>query len=180
MVENLFFNVYGTLSAGAPREEERAPAPRRAERPEAIREALAHIEEGGFTDAAVRAALLAARRGHRQRRLSTLKRVRDLVGKEVGLLDLPADEARAIIQRQSYIVDHEPERAMATLPELLDGPEERRRVLDLIERLASNLEINPQQVALLPEFRRLLAPETVVVTRPVTAIPRRQSREARR
>lgn len=180
MVENLFFNVYGTLSAGAPREQERAPAPRRAERPQAIREALAHIEEGGFTDAAVRAALLAARRGHRQRRLSTLKRVRDLVGKEVGLLDLPADEARAIIQRQSYIVDHEPERAMATLPELLDGPEERRRVLDLIERLASNLEINPQQVALLPEFRRLLAPETVVVTRPVTAMPRRQSREARR
>ena len=123
----------------------------------AISRALARIEEGGFTEAAVRAGLLVARLGNRQRRLSTMKNIRELVGPDVGLLDLPVDDARALVQEQSYIVDYEPERALQTLPKLLRSAEERQRLLDLLDQLARNVELNPEQRAFLPEFRRVLS-----------------------
>ena len=108
-----------------------------------ISRALARIEEGGFTEAAVRAGLLVARLGNRQRRLSTMKNIRELVGPDVGLLDLPADDARALVQEQSYIVDYEPERALQTLPKLLRSAEERQRLLDLLDQLARQRRTEP-------------------------------------
>jgi hypothetical protein len=139
----------------------------------AVRDAVTHIEEGGFTEAAVRAILLMARRGNRQRRLSTLKRIRELVGDQVGLLDVSVDDARAIIQRQAQVVDHDPERAMATLPKLLPSPRERQRLLALLEGSAKKLEFTQEQRALLPEFQRLLSPQEVV-------LPFAKAKEARR
>ena len=105
----------------------------------------------------MRAGLLVARLGNRQRRLSTMKNIRELVGPDVGLLDLPADDARGLVQEQSYIVDYEPERALQTLPKLLRSAEERQRLLDLLDQLAGNVELNPEQRAFLPEFRRVLS-----------------------
>jgi hypothetical protein len=157
-VENTFFNTYGGLGLIAPAQsEDAAPAVSVDRHTPAISRALARIEEGGFTEAAVRAGLLVARLGNRQRRLSTMKNLRDLVGPDVGLLDLPADDARALIQEQSYIVDYEPERALQTLPTLVRSAEERQRLLDLLDLLAGNVELNPEQRALLPQFRRVLS-----------------------
>src|SRR6185436_14857802 len=89
--------------------------------------------------------------------LSAMKNLRDLVGPDVGLLDLPADDARGLVQEQSYIVDYEPERALQTLPTLLRSAEEGQRLLDLLDQLAGNVELNPEQRALLPQFRRVLS-----------------------
>ena len=86
-----------------------------------------------------------------------MKTIRELVGPDVGLLDLPVDDARGLIQEQSYIVDYEPERALQTLPMLVRSAEERQRLLDLLDQLARNVELNPDQRALLPEFRRVLS-----------------------
>src|SRR5262249_39456761 len=97
-VENLFFNAYGTMSLATGRGRGGGGAPAAETEPTEVQDALAHIEEGGFTDAAVRAGLIAVQRGHGQRRLSRMKRIRELVGDKVGLLALPEDEARAIIQ----------------------------------------------------------------------------------
>ena len=157
-VENMFFNTYGGLGLIAPAQsEDTAPVVSVDRHTPAISRALARIEEGGFTEAAVRAGLLVARLGNRQRRLSTMKNLRELVGPDVGLLDLPADDARALVQEQSYIVDYEPERALQTLPKLLRSAEERQRLLDLLDQLAGNVELNPEQRAFLPEFRRVLS-----------------------
>ncbi|GEP04352.1 DUF3141 domain-containing protein [Methylobacterium oxalidis] len=157
-VENLFYTVYAPMSVLAPEE---APAPAKpAGRDGAfVREALARIAEGGFTEAAVRAALLAARLGTHERRLSTFKRMRELVGHDVGLLDLPAGEASHVVRLQACIVEQEPERALETLPRLVPGAGERRRLLGLLERLMGHIDLEPEQRALMPEFRRLLAPE---------------------
>ena len=87
-----------------------------------------------------------------------MKRARELVGKDAGLLDLPADAARKIIRQQSYIVDFEPERALSTLPNLLKTSEDRRVTLDVLARLESQIEANPQQIQLLGEIRRVLSP----------------------
>lgn len=162
-VENVFYNTYGSLGTALPERAAPAPAvPREARRAPAVRQALAHIEEGGFTDAAVRAALLAAKLGGRPRRLSTMKQMRTLVGADVGLLDMPADAARAIVQEQSHIVDYEPDRALRTLPKLLHTPAERQRILDILDRLVSQIEINTEQAAWLHELKSLLAPDVEV------------------
>ena len=92
-----------------------------------VKEALSHIEEGDRTKAIVRTALLLMKAGTGRRRLSAMKRARELVGKDVGLLDMPAEAARGIIREQSYIVDYEPEKALAALPKLLRTADDRRR-----------------------------------------------------
>jgi len=166
-VETEFFRSYGTLAmldpsltGGAKAGEEAVPA---TPEPAAVQDALSRITEGGFTDAAVRTALFALRLGGQQSRLSTLKQIRELVGQDVGLLDLPVDDARALILRQSIIVDHAPEQALATLPALLPNPDDRARLIGLVDRLAQNIRLKPEQSAFIPELKRILAPEAATV-----------------
>jgi hypothetical protein len=118
---------------------------------------LMHIETGGRTDGMVRTALLLVKAGTGRRRLSAMKRARELVGKDAGLLELPAETAREIIRRQSYIVDFEPERALSTLPVLLKSREDRRITLALLDRLEGEMEANDEQRELLGRIRRLLS-----------------------
>ncbi|MBZ6075917.1 DUF3141 domain-containing protein [Microvirga puerhi] len=158
-VENIFFRTYTVPGVGV--SEERAasssigPIDTRDLAP--IKEALSRIEEGTRTAAIVRAALLLTKSGTGRRRLSAMKRARELVGRDVGLLDMPADAARKIIREQSYIVDFEPERALAALPKLLPSPEDRHAALELLKRLEGRMEANDKQLAMLGEIRRLLA-----------------------
>jgi len=158
-VENTFFRTYATASIGGPIEEKGASGEEvfdvRSARP--VKEALSHIEEGDRTKAIVRAALLLMKAGTGRRRLSAMKRTRDLVGKDIGLLDMPAEAAREIIREQSYIVDFEPERALSALPKLLPTSGDRRSLLDLLDRLEGKIEANTKQTELLGDIRQLLA-----------------------
>ncbi|TGD98904.1 DUF3141 domain-containing protein [Methylobacterium nonmethylotrophicum] len=151
--ENLFYATYASLSVVLPRVEAPAAA---TEGTPALREAVARIAEGDFTDAAVRACLLMARLGPKERRLSTLKRIRELVGRDVGLLAMSASDAARVVRRQAAVVEHAPDAAMASLPDLVRTAEERRRLLDVVDRLANRLGLGPEQRALLPRFRDLL------------------------
>jgi len=105
----------------------------------------------------VRAALLLMKAGTGRRRLSAMKRVRELVGKDIGLLELPTEIARHIIREQSYIVDYEPVKALVALPKLLRRSADRRKMLDLLDRLEGRIEANEKQVTLLGEIRRILS-----------------------
>ncbi|WP_018260540.1 DUF3141 domain-containing protein [Methylobacterium sp. WSM2598] len=167
-VENLFFSVYATMSVVAPREEEKAAAALPAEAAPALHDAMSRIAEGGFTEAAVRAGLLVSRLGRRERRLSTFKRIRELVGREVGLLDMPASAAAQVVRQQSTLVEHAPDSAMASLPDLVRTAEERRRLLAVLDRLMDQIDLEPEQRAMMPRFRDLLgtAPEPVPAPEP--------------
>ncbi|MHB2211536.1 DUF3141 domain-containing protein [Methylobacterium sp. CM6257] len=182
-VENTFYNVYGPISLVAPAEPAARPESGAAGGTSAVEEALVRIKEGGLAEAAVRAGLLIARRGSREKRLSTAKRIRELVGQEIGLLGQPADEARQIVRRQSYIVKHEPERALATLPTLVRTAEERRRLLEILERLVEHVDFAGAQKTLMPEFRRVLAleplPAPVAAAGATTHAPGRHTRPGR-
>ncbi|MFE1598770.1 DUF3141 domain-containing protein [Methylobacterium sp. ID0610] len=177
-VENLFYTVYGTMSVVAPHRAPRAAAARAVAAPDTA--ALARIDEGGFTDAAVRVGLLMARVGRHEGRLSTFKRIRTLVGREVGLLALPAAEASRIVRRQAVLVDRAPEGAMAALPALLPTTEERGRLLDLLDRLAAQLDLTPEQRDLIPRFRDLLAPapDAILAADAAAATPKPLRRKA--
>ncbi len=158
-VENSFFRTYGAAGIGMAAEGKEAVADEAIEVRNAplVKAALAHIEEGDRTRAIVRAALLLMKAGTGRRRLSAMKRTRELVGKDVGLLDMSAEAAREIIREQSYIVDFEPEKALAALPKLLPTSEDRRILLDLLDRVEGRMEANAKQNKLLGDIRRLLS-----------------------
>ncbi|KLK93530.1 poly(3-hydroxybutyrate) depolymerase [Microvirga vignae] len=160
-VENAFFRAYGPASIGMAAEEREAVAeePIDVRNAPLVKEALAHIAEGDRTEAMVRAALLLMKAGTGRRRLSTMKRARELVGREIGLMEMPAEAAREIIREQSFIVDFEPVKALTALPKLLRTSADRRRLLDLLDRVEGQIEANEKQVTLLGEIRRLLAEE---------------------
>jgi hypothetical protein len=165
-VENAFFRTYGPMRVFAPPPEIAAAVPVITAGRDLMKQALAHIEEGDRVRALVRIALLLVKAGTGRRRLSAMKRTRELVGKDVGLIDMPADTSRAIIREQSYIVDLEPEQALATLPKLLRTPEDRRMTLELLNRLEGRIEANEKQTALLAEIRRLVAQGSEIVLQP--------------
>jgi hypothetical protein len=158
-VENAFFRTYSPASIGmaAAETDPASEALIDVRNATLVKEALSHIEDGDRTKAFVRAALLLMRAGTGQRRLSVMKRARDLVGKDVGLLELPAEAAREIIREQFYIVDLEPVKALEALPQLLRTPEERHELLALLDRLQGPIKANARQVAVLERIRRVLA-----------------------
>ncbi len=170
MVEHLFFSIYGPMAALAPSAERSEQKPAEDRVTPAVLQALAQINTGGFTAAAVRAALLASSM-RKQRKLSGLKRIRELVGAEVGLLDMPVDEARELIRLQSLIVDHDPEEALRTLPQLLRTDEERRHIIELLDRLARNLSLTPEQQAFVPKLTGLLLRDMPPVKPTVVPLP---------
>jgi hypothetical protein len=157
-VENIFFRIYGSASIGIAAEDKEAEEeePIDARNAPLVKEALRHIEDGDRIKGTVRAALLLMKAGTGRRRLSAMKRARELVGKDVGLLDMSTEVARQIIREQSYIVDFEPVKALLALPKLLRTSEDRRGLLDLLERVEGRIEANAKQTALLGEIRRLL------------------------
>jgi hypothetical protein len=158
-VENTFFRTYSPASIGMAAEDKEADAeePIDVRNAPLVKEALTHIEDGDRTKGVVRAALLLMKAGTGRRRLSAMKRARELVGKDIGLLDMPAEAARGIIREQSYIVDFEPVKALLALPKLLRTSDDRRGLLDLLDRVEGRIEANPKQIALLGEIRRLLS-----------------------
>ncbi|WP_414471314.1 DUF3141 domain-containing protein [Microvirga sp. M2] len=183
-VENTFFRIYGLarIGMGAEGGEAVAEEPVNVRNTPLVKEALAHIEEGDRTKAIVRAALLLMKAGTGRRRLSSMKRTRELVGQDIGLFDLPTEAARDIIREQSYIVDFEPVKALMALPKLLRTPEDRRSLLDLLDRVEGRIEANEKQVRLLGEIRRLLAEdETARETKaePITVTLVERDTEAR-
>ncbi|MGO4525167.1 DUF3141 domain-containing protein [Microvirga sp. 2MCAF35] len=172
-VENAFFRTYGPagIVMGADQGRTATEEPVDARDAPLVKEALAHIEEGNRTEGIVRAALLLLKAGTGRRRLSAMKRARDLVGKDIGLLDMPAEAAREIIREQSYIVDFEPVKALLALPKLLRTSADRRGLLDLLDRLEGRIEANDKQITLLAEIRRLLSgrdPDAEARDEPIT------------
>ncbi|MET0530158.1 MAG: DUF3141 domain-containing protein [Microvirga sp.] len=160
-VENTFFRTYGPASIGMANDEQVdvSEEPFDARDTPLVKEALSHIEDGDRTKAIVRAALLVAKEGTGRRRLSAMKKARELVGKDIGLVDMSAEVAQGIIREQSYIVDFEPAKALTALPKLLRTPEDRRSLLDLLDRMEGRIEANSKQVSLLAEIRSLLSGE---------------------
>ena len=163
--EAMFFTIYGNLHIGYLAEQpaatlvaaDAAADPR--ERP-AVRQALGRIAEGGYPEAFARVGFLLAGMDEPVP-VSLLATAGDLIKEYADVLPrVSPEEMRRIRGEQEIIVRYEPERAIETLPRLLDE-DERKRLLDLLERLVNDKRVlerqpTPQQEVMLERIRAAL------------------------
>ena len=142
VTEAMFFGIYGNLfslyMAEGARTEERGELPKDPKDLPFVQAALDAIAEGGYPAALARTAELLERHGapvpltHVERRAELSREYAEL------LPDLPSHEWRLIRGEQDIILRFEPERALATLPQLLTDPTDRRRFLQVLDRVAND------------------------------------------
>ncbi|CAB3792170.1 hypothetical protein LMG28614_03463 [Paraburkholderia ultramafica] len=106
-----------------------------------VKEALASIEEGGYTEALARAAALLSRKGEPLplSRLVTRKELTEAYADYVP--QLSPDQWRRIRGEQEIIVSYEPEQALATLPLLLADKADCKRLLTLMDELQTDKRV---------------------------------------
>lgn len=165
LAEAAFFTTYGNVyltlfAEQAPASQVAGEAAADPRRRTVVQQALSRMAEGGYYEAFARVGFLLA--GTDQPiPLSLLTTAQELIKDYADLMPpLPPDQWRRIRGEQEIIVRYEPERALETLPQLLDD-EERGRLLALIERVVSDkrvLETKPtaQQASMLDRVRKAL------------------------
>jgi hypothetical protein len=130
------------------------------ERPE-VQTALAALREGGYTEALARVAVLLTRTDE-PLPLSRLEMRHELVSDYADYLpEMELHDWRRVRGMQEIIVRHEPEQAVATLPDLLSEPNARVRLLGLLDKLMSDRRVlgrapTAAQTAMVARIRALL------------------------
>jgi pimeloyl-ACP methyl ester carboxylesterase len=167
--EATFFGIYGSLFS-IYLSDRAAPTFDKAEstegkQSEVIKSVLSKIGAGGYPEALARAGALLERQGE-PLRLTRLELKQDLLSEYKQFLpDLPAEIARRIQGEQDVIVSFEREAAIESMPQLLGNPQDRQRLLTLLERLAADARvqaegISPEQLDTLNRIRRAIARES--------------------
>jgi pimeloyl-ACP methyl ester carboxylesterase len=172
--EAAFFQLYGNLFSlyiADKRQAEPAKADPR-ELP-VVKEALAAIAQGGYAEALTRIAALLARHGE-PIPLEALHTRKEILDDYRDLLPPHTDDQRRRIRgEQDIIVRYEPEKALATLPQLLADRADRDRLFAFLERLFADERVkefkpNAAQKAMLERIRKALeksAPKLAAVKR---------------
>lgn len=162
--EATFFSIYGNMfefylaDELAGRETVAEPATA-LERP-FVKEALARIAQGNYTEAFARVTFLLSRKGE-PLPLSRLIMRRDLAKDYAAFVpDLPLDQWRRIRGEQEIIVRYAPQEALETLPRLLTD-KERMRLMTLLERVVADDRVQqskptPEQIAMFERLRDVL------------------------
>ena len=162
--EAAFFQIYGNLFSLYLADKREGDQQTRAADPRElpfVKEALASIDEGGYTEALARVAFLLARKGE-PLPLSRIQLKQELISDYRDLLPaVSPDEARRIRGEQEIIVRYEPERAVETLPALLGERVDRDRLFTLLDRLLADkrvqhVEPSADQMAMLERIRGVL------------------------
>jgi pimeloyl-ACP methyl ester carboxylesterase len=156
--EALFFQVYGPLAVLGVAEQ---AGPRSAEAPKdprelpLVKEALAAIGTGGYAEGV---ALVAALLGRVAGPIPLARRelIDRLTSSDEVLSQLPADARRRIQAEQAVVAELEPEAGLRSLPKLLPGAKERRRVLALLDEVVATVELTPEQRAVLARIHGVL------------------------
>ena len=175
--EAAFFQTYGnvfSLYVADKRAAEDAAADPIADTRELpfVQEALAAIAHGGYAEALARVACLLARKGE-PLLLSRLQMRHELMTEYRDLLpQMPPDQWRRVRGEQEIIVRYEPERALATLPQLLADPGDREKLVTLVQRLIADERVQRSK----PSTEQLAMIEHLGATLHVPAARARKSK----
>lgn len=163
--ECLFFHTYGNLftltatNAGS-NTPEAAIEPRNLPM---VKAALGKLSDGGYTEAAARLGFLLHRHGAPMP-LSRLELRVDLAKDLAHLMPSGApDELRRIRGEQEIIVSFEPDKAISSLPTLLQRDEDRVRMLALLAALTDEprvraMQLTQDQEQMIRRIREAIAP----------------------
>ncbi|WP_321939931.1 DUF3141 domain-containing protein [Paraburkholderia sp. J8-2] len=178
MTEGAFFSLYGNLFSADQSEQAQAKtAEASGDRRDLpfVRDALASINEGGYTEALARAACLLARHGE-PLPLARLNLRHELAKDYAAYLpQLPGDQWRRVRGEQEIIVHYEPDQALATLPNLLRDRKDREKLLELAEKLLADRRVQateptPAQLSMLDSIRACLPLERATATRSAASV----------
>ena len=106
-----------------------------------VQDALASIAQGGYAEAVARVACMLLRND------GTLPLARLILRQELAadyaeyMPQMAPDAWRRMRGEQEIIVRYEPAQALATLPDLLDDADDRRRLLTLIDKLLADSRV---------------------------------------
>jgi hypothetical protein len=134
--EAMFFSVYGNLFSAHQAQRQEAPEPVADPRDlPFVQDALASIGHGGYAEAVARVACLLMR--HDEPLPLTRMVLRQALAADYAeyLPQMPPDQWRRIRGEQEIIVRYEPEQALATLPDLLDDNDDRKKLITLFDKL---------------------------------------------
>ena len=126
-----------------------------------VRDALASIEQGGYVEALARVAFLLHREGE-PLPLSRLELKQELVKDYADYLPgMAPHDWRRIRGEQEIIARYEPERAVESLPQLLEDEADRERLLELLDKLMADRRVHrtshtAEQVTMLARIRKTL------------------------
>ncbi|MFP3566059.1 DUF3141 domain-containing protein [Paraburkholderia sp. SIMBA_030] len=178
--ESGFFSLYGNMSSvyqGGRNDARQQAVQMKADPRELsfVKDALSSITEGGYTEAVARVACLLARHGE-PLPLARLA-LRQELAKEYAqyLPQLPGDQWRRIRGEQEIIVRYEPDQALATLAVLVDDPDDRLKLLTLVDKLLADtrvqgMEPTAAQLGMLDSIRSSLPVKTGRGTRPPASV----------
>ncbi len=156
--EALFFQVYGPLALLGAADQAGPLSPEAPKDPRQlplVKEALAAIGTGGYAEGvALVSALLGRVAGPIP--LARLELVDRLIRSDEALSRLSAEAWRRIKAEQAMVAELEPEAGLRSLPKLLRGTEERRRVKAILDRVVATVELTPEQQALLARIWEVL------------------------
>ncbi|MEZ0306703.1 MAG: DUF3141 domain-containing protein [Ramlibacter sp.] len=194
MTEAGFYASYANLATdeeAARQPEPVAPDSAEGRAAPVVRDALASIEHGGYVEALARVAFLLKRKGE-PLPLSRLELKAELVSEyEDDLPGMSPHDWRRIRGEQEIIARYEPDRAIETLPLLLDEPGDRARLVRLAQKVLTDKRVmgtapTAAQKAMLERIRAAVAvrarpaPRKTAVRKaaPRKAAPRKTARRA--
>ncbi|MBB5467025.1 pimeloyl-ACP methyl ester carboxylesterase [Paraburkholderia sp. CI2] len=178
-IEALFFSIYANLFAmyDPDRLGEHGAGTSAAADPRSlpfVQAALASLRQGGYNEAVARTAFLLAPKGE-PLPLSRIETVKQLVDEYADdLPQLPPADWRRIRGEQELIATFEPQQAIQTLPDLLASPEDRNRLLNLLDKLLADRRVlrippTPAQEEALRAIRSVLGATTALESQPQKA-----------
>ncbi|MGF6637522.1 DUF3141 domain-containing protein [Paraburkholderia sp. MM6662-R1] len=178
-IEALFFSIYANLFAmyDPDRLGEHGTGTSAAADPRSlpfVQAALASLRQGGYNEAVARTAFLLAPKGE-PLPLSRIETVKQLVDEYADdLPHLPPADWRRIRGEQELIATFEPQQAIQTLPDLLASPEDRNRLLTLLDKLLADQRVlrippTPAQEEALRAIRSVLGATTALESQPQKA-----------
>ncbi len=158
----IYANMYSTYLAEKEQAEQSAEKVAGEPRELAfVKDALTSIADGGYAEAFARVAYMLSRRGE-PLLLHRLEMRAELAETYAEYLpDVPIDEWRRVRGEQEIIVRYELEQALRTLPDLLSGRADRKRLLTLLDKLMAdervqNAQPTVEQLAMLERIRGVL------------------------